>query len=227
MKNSIKLTVAASALAFSAFVSGAASAQANNVAIADPALAITGAKALAAGYKQIATTYDANIKQIDAKGLEVSALYKQLDTNNDGQISEAEEKAAVSAKNPALNTITAKQNEIEQLTRPILLAQHYVVQTISEQYPAAQQKVVTAKKIGMIVSPDSLIWAPTTAYITADIATEIDKVLPAVSTTPPANWLPTRQTQAIHQQVQQFIAANSARQQQAAPQPAAAQPQGR
>jgi Skp family chaperone for outer membrane proteins len=225
MKKLIKITVAASAIATAAFLSVNASAQVSGVAVADPTIAIAKAKALGAGYQQVQTTYDAAIKQIDAKNVEITNFQKQLDTNKDNQISDAEVKAAQDSKAPALTSIVTKQNEVEALRQPIILAQHYVIENISAQYEAAQQKVVTAKKVGIIVSPDSIVWAPQSADITPDITAELDKVVPAVATTPPANWRPTRQTAAIHQQIQQLLLASA--RQQAAQQPAAAQPQGR
>jgi Skp family chaperone for outer membrane proteins len=229
MKNFIKTTVAVSALATAAFMSVSARAQISGVAVADPTIAIAKAKALGAGYNQIQTTYDSYIKQIDAKNVEITNFQKQLDSNKDNQISDAELKTAQDTKAPALTSIVAKQNEIDTLRQPIVLAQHYVIENISLQYEAAQQKVVTAKKVGVIVSPEAIVWAPANADITPDITAEIDKAVPAVATTPPANWRPTRQTAAIHQQIQQLLL-NSARQQaaqQAAQQPAAPQPQGR
>jgi Skp family chaperone for outer membrane proteins len=227
MKNSIKITVAASAMAIAA-LSVTANAQVSGVSVADPTIAIAKAKALGAGYQQIQTQYDSYIKQIEAKNVEISNFQKQLDTNKDNQISDAELKTAQDSKAPALTSIVTKNNEIETLRQPIILAQHYVIENIALQYEAAQQKVITAKKVGIIVSPESIVWAPAAADITPDITAELDKAVPTVAIAPPANWRPTRQSAAIHQQIQQLLL-NSARQQ-AAQQPAAPaapQPQGR
>lgn len=233
MKNLIK-TIAVSSVTAAALIAGAnASAQVSGIATADPTIAIARAKALSAGYQQIQTTYDSYIKQIDGKSAELQTIQKQLDINKDNQLTDAELKAAQDAKNPSWASLVAKQNEINTLREPIIIAQHFVIQNISEQYNAAQQKVITAKKINLIVTPDSLVWAPATADVTTAITEEIDKVIPVVATTPPANWQPTRQTAAIHQQIQQLLLASARQQaaQQAAAQPAAnppaAQPQTR
>ncbi|MBP7952088.1 MAG: OmpH family outer membrane protein [Sphingorhabdus sp.] len=231
MKISLKSMVASSVIAAAIFVSGSASAQVGGIATADPTIAIARAKALGAGYQQIQTTYDSYIKQIDVKSGEQAALQKLLDTNKDNNLTEDEVKAAETSKNPNFALLVAKQNEINVLRQPIVIAQHFVIQNISDQYPAAQDKVVAAKKVSVIVTPEALVWAPAAADVTNLITDEIDKVIPVVATTPPANWQPTRQTAAIHQQIQQLLVA-SARQQaaQAAAKPAGAaapQPQGR
>ena len=227
MRNMIKI-IAASSATLAAFVGGAtASAQVGGIATADPTIAIARAKALSAGYQQIQVTYDSYIKQIDGKSAELQTIQKQMDSNKDNQLTEAELKAAQDAKTPAWNSLVAKQNEINTLREPIVIAQHFVIQNIAEQYNAAQEKVVAAKKINLIVTPDSLVWAPAAADITNAIAQEIDKVIPVVATTPPANWQPSRQTAAIHQQIQQLLVASARQQaaaQQAAAQPAAGQP---
>ncbi len=226
MKYSIKTIFVSSALVTAFIAGGNASAQVAGIATADPTIAIARAKALGAGYQQIQVTYDSYIKQIDGKSAELQTIQKQLDANKDNQLTDAELKIAQDAKSPAWTSLVAKQNEINTLREPIVIAQHFVIQNISEQYNAAQEKVVAAKKINLIVTPDSLVWAPAAADVTNAITEEIDKVIPVVATTPPANWQPSRQTAAIHQQIQQLLVASARQQaaQQAAAQPAAGQP---
>ncbi len=228
MKISMKSTIAASLIAASTLTAGSVSAQVSGIATADPTIAIARTKALAAGYTQVRTTYSSYITQIDGKNKEITVLQKQLDTNNDNQITDAELKAAQAAKHPAVQSIVTKQNEINKLREPIVMAQYFVIQNITAKYEAAQQSVVAAKRVSIIVTPDALVWAPKTADITDAIVAQLDASVPTVATAPPAQWRPTRQTAAIHQQIQKLLIA-SARVQaaQAAANRPAAQPQGR
>jgi len=66
--------------------------------------------------------------------------------------------------------------------------------------------------------------------VTTAITAELDKLLPAVTITPPAGWRPSRQIGTLYQQIQQLINNASQQAQAAAAQPqaaAAAQPDSR
>jgi hypothetical protein len=103
-----------------------------------------------------------------------------------------------------------------------VLAQLYAVEQIALKYDAAQQAVITAKKINVILAPDAFVWAPEAVDVTPAITAELDKVVPSVSTTPPAGWRPSRQIGALYQQIQQLI--NAATQQAQAAAAAQARP---
>ena len=109
-----------------------------------------------------------------------------------------------------------------QLQEPIVTAQLFVVESIAMKYAAAQQAVITAKKVNLILSPEAFVWAPDSVDITPLITAELDKSIPTVATTVPANWRPSRQGAQVFQQIQQLFE-NAARQQAAQAQ-AQAQP---
>lgn len=207
-----------------------ASAQVAGVATADQTVAIARTKAFSAAYQQISTTFASNRDIMIARSKELNDLRKSLDTNNDNQLDQAEMDAAVRAKSPTLTSIDAKEKEINQLQEPIVKAQIYAVEQIAAKYPAAQQQVVTAKKINMILAPDAFIWAPDAIDITPAIVTALDTAVPSVGITAPADWRPQRNSLAIHQQLDQLLNAARAQaaQQQAQPGAApAAQPESR
>jgi Skp family chaperone for outer membrane proteins len=232
MTKIIKTILAAAIVAAPAMVAGGAHAQvAGGIASADPLIAIAKTKALGAGFNQINTSYAAYYTQMDAKSNEIVALQKQLDTNKDNQLSEAEIEAAQKAKNPAIATIQAKQAELNKLQEPIVLAQYFVIEGVTAQYDAALQTVVTAKKLSMVLSPEAIIYSTPAGNITQDVTGALDARVPSVAVTPPANWRPTsRQTVQLHQQIMQLLQASA---QQAAAQktpaatPPATQPQSR
>lgn len=215
----IRKTAIVAALLSAAAISAPANAQVSGIATADTSVAIARSKALGTAYQQIGTQYAAVAQQMQTKRQEINNLNAQLDTNKDKELTQAELDAAIKAKNPLLTQIDAKQKEMNTLQDPVILAQLYAVEQIALKYEAAQQAVITAKRINVILAPDAFVWAPKSVDVTAAITAELDKAVPSVPITPPAGWRPSRQIGALYQQIQQLI---SAAQQQA--QAAAAQP---
>lgn len=228
------LLAAPAALAFAA----PANAQVAGIAYANPTSVVAASKAFDAARKQIATTYKASFDQIEARRTaiqkDLEPLITQLDTNKDGKVSDDEIKAAQNAKNPALDRIKTVQdsanNDIAKLTNPAARAELFAIESILRQYEAAQLRVVTARKINVVLSPEVFMYAPDSADISGAITAEIDKTTPTVSIQPPADWQPSRDTLAIQQQLVQvaqmraYQQAAQAQQQQGAAAPAGARP---
>ena len=230
----IRKNILAAAFLSVAAISVPASAQVAGIATSDTAVAITRSKALGTAYQQIGTQYAAVAQQLQAKRVEINNLNAQLDLNKDKELTQAELDVAIKAKNPLLTQLDAKQKEINTLQEPIFLAQLYAVEQIALKYDAAQQAVITAKKINVILAPDAFVWAPDAVDVTAAITAELDKAVPSVPITPPAGWRPSRQIGALYQQIQQVINAASqqaqaaaAQARPAAPATPAAQPESR
>ena len=198
-------TAILAALLSAAAIAAPASAQVSGIATSDTSVAIARSKALGTAYQQIGTQYAAVAQQMQAKRLEINNLNAQLDTNKDKELTQAELDVAIKAKSPALTQIDAKQKEINTLQDPIILAQLYSVEQIALKYEAAQQAVITAKRINVILAPDAFVWAPESVDVTAAITAELDKAVPSVPITPPAGWRPSRQIGQLYQQIQQLI----------------------
>lgn len=226
----IRNKIMAAALLSTAVVAAPSHAQVAGIATAETAVAIARSKALGTAYQQIGTQYAAVVQQMQTKRQEINNLNAQLDLNKDKELTQAELDVAIKAKSPLLTQIDAKQKEINTLQDPIILAQLYAVEQIALKYEAAQQAVVTAKKINVILAPDAFVWAPESVDVTTAITAELDKAVPSVAIAPPANWRPSRQVGALYQQIQQLF--NNAAQMQAAqaaaaPATPAAQPESR
>jgi len=217
----IRNTAIVAALLSATAIAVPATAQVSGIATAETAFAIARTKALGTAYQQIGTQYAGVVQQMQTKRQEINNINVQLDTNKDKELTQAELDAAVKAKNPLLTQLDEKQKEINTLQEPIILAQLYAVEQIAVKYEAAQQAVVAAKKISVILAPDAFVWAPEAVDVTSAITAELDKAIPAASITPPAGYRPSRQIGALYQQIQQLF--NNAAQLQAA-QAAAAQP---
>lgn len=217
----IRNTAIVAALLSATAIAVPATAQVSGIATAETSVAIARTKALGTAYQQIGTQYAAVVQQMQTKRQEINSINVQLDTNKDKELTQAELDAAIKAKNPLLTQLDAKQKEINTLQEPIILAQLYAVEQVAVKYEAAQQAVVAAKKISVILAPDAFVWAPEAVDVTSAITAELDKAIPAASITPPAGYRPSRQIGALYQQIQQLF--NNAAQMQAA-QAAAAQP---
>ena len=217
----IRNTAIVAALLSATAIAVPATAQVAGIATAETSVAIARSKALGTAYQQIGAQYAAVVQQMQTKRQEINNLNAQLDTNKDKELTQAELDVAIKAKNPLLVQLDAKQKEINTLQEPIILAQLYAVEQVALKYEAAQQAVIAAKKINIILAPDAFVWAPEAVDVTPAITAELDKAIPAAVITPPAGWRPSRQIGALYQQIQQLF--NNAAQMQAA-QAAAAQP---
>jgi Skp family chaperone for outer membrane proteins len=199
-------SVSAAMLASVAFCAApAVQAQVAGVATLDTTDVIMKTKAFTAAYQQIGTTFASNAQLIQTKRNEINDINAQLDTNKDKNLTQAELDAAVKAKNPLLTQLDAKEKEIQQLQQPIVSAQAFAVESIADKYAAAQQQVVTQKKINMILSPDAFIWAPDAVDITTAVTTALDALAPSVAITPPAQWQPKQSTGPLYEQIQQRL----------------------
>jgi Skp family chaperone for outer membrane proteins len=215
---------APAALAFTA----PAHAQVAGIAYANPTSVVGNSKAFSAASAQIETTYKASFEQIQqrrkAMSTEIEPMLKQLDTNKDGQLSQEEIRTAQNAKNPIIDRLKAAQEKADQdvakLGNPARLAELFAIESILRQYEAAQLRVINAKKISVVLSPEVFMYAPDSADISPAITAELDKTSPTVGIQPPANWQPARDTLSIQQQLVQMAQMRAYQQQ------AAAQSQG-
>jgi Skp family chaperone for outer membrane proteins len=222
--NRILTPLAAVGIAAAALAATPAAAQVNGMATASPEAVIVRAAARVAGYNQIDQTYAAQITQIRTVRQEANTLQQSLDTNRDGNLTEQE----VQANPTVVQQIQQKEQQVAQISQPIALAQYYVIEQIINDYQNAQNQVVQQKRIQLLIAPDVIQYAPDNFNVTNDILAAIDQRLPTVSTTPPANWQPRRETVQTHQAVQQILLAAAQQQamQQQQQQPAQT-PQGR
>jgi Skp family chaperone for outer membrane proteins len=210
-----------SALALTAALAVPAAAQVNGIGVTDPAIAIATSAALGAAYQQIGTTYAAQRTQLEQLQQQRDTLVRQFDTNNDGQMSEAEQQAA-QANTTAVQQLQTLDQTIQQTQAPIQLARVYAIEQIAMQYGNAVQQVVAAKGISLIVTPSSVVYAADAADVTDEIVAQLNTLVPTVTTSVPAGWQPQRQSVQLFQEVQQLLIAAQQQQQAQQGAPAAA-----
>jgi Skp family chaperone for outer membrane proteins len=173
-----------------------AAAQVGGVAVADPNAAVAGSNAWKAAAAQIQTTYKAQIDSAEARrraiATELQPLYTKFEADQRANVAEATlrtQATAIQAKE------TAGNQEIGRLTAPAQRAQAYAIEQIQVQLQAAIQAAVTRKNVQLLVRPDAAMFAAPASNITADITTELNRLVPSVNANPPANWQPGQQGQ--------------------------------
>jgi Skp family chaperone for outer membrane proteins len=211
MKRLLSLSTALAAAA----VAVPASAQVSGIGVAEPAIVVAGSAALNGAYTQISTTYQAQRTQLDQLDQQRVTLLKKFDTNNDGQLSEAEQKAAQSDANAATRKqLETLEQQINQVQQPINLAAIYAVSQIAQQLSPAVQQVVSQGNVQMILSAGDVLYASDAANLNQKITTALNSRIPQVSITPPAGWQPDQATVQLFQDVQQVRLQAAALQQQ-------------
>ena len=214
MKLLSKTTAIATVAVAAAAIAMPATAQVNGIATSSPEVAIAKSQARTTAYEQIGKTYDAQIKQIGQLRQKMAQDQKALDTNNDGQISNEEAKA----KPSIVQQLQTTEQQAQTLSQPIAMAQTYALEQIIQQYAAARQQVISQKNIQIMLNPDAVEYGPPSIDVTDDIVAALNQRVPSVTTTPPANWRPSRQAAQLRDSVQNLLIA--AAQQQAAQQAA-------
>jgi Skp family chaperone for outer membrane proteins len=217
--------LAAASVALAAIAATPVAAQVNGMATSSPEAVLVRSAARGAAYQQIDQTYAAQITQARTVRQEINTLQQSLDTNRDNNLTEQE----VAANPGVVQQIQQKEQQIGQISQPIALAQYYVIEQLINDYQNAQNQVIQAKRIQVLISPDAIQYAPDNFNVTDDILAALDQRLPTVTATPPAGWQPRRDTVQTHQAIQQILLAAAQQQalrQQQTQQPAQT-PQGR
>ena len=190
-----KLVLAAALVAPVTIAATPANAQVSGVAVADPQAAMVNSRAWTAARTQIQTTYKTNIDQAETRRQAVERELQPLITAfNTARSAPNANQASLQSQAQALQTRqTAAQQELDRLTLPAQRAQGYALEQIQAQLATAVQNAVRAKNVSLLIAPNATIFAQPATDITAAITAELDRLVPSVNTTPPANWQPGQQ----------------------------------
>ena len=191
------LLLAAALAAPAAIVSTSATAQVGGVAVADPEAAVANSKAWATARTQIQTTYKAQIDQANARRQAISTeLQPLVDAYQKAAAAPGATEASLRSQATAIQTKEQAGNaELQRLTAPASRAQAYALEQISAKLPDAVSAAVRAKNVSLLLRPNAALFAQPAADITAAITAELDRTVPTVGITPPANWQPGQQQQ--------------------------------
>ena len=189
------LLLAAALVAPAAMTATAADAQVSGIAVADAQGAIANSKAWNAARAQIETTYKAQLDQAETRRQAVARELQPLVTAF--QTAQRAPGATEATLRPQAQAIQARENaanqELARLTQPAQRAQQYAIEQIQAKLSDAVTAAVRAKNVSLLLRPEAALFAQPTADITAAITTELDRLVPTVSTAVPANWQPNQQ----------------------------------
>lgn len=214
--------LAVATLSVSPILSAPAIAQAKGVGVADVRMAAARSNAFTVASGQIQTTYKAQIDQQESRGQTLQAEINVL-------IAKYNEEAKKTPQNQAALQAAAKavqdkrqsaQTELGRIGAPIDLAIAYVEDQISVRMNEAIKAAMTAKKVDLLLNPDAVLARENNVDITDAVVTELNRILPTVSTAVPAGYQPGQLVQQRNQQL--MDAARAA--QPAAPAPTGTQP---
>ncbi len=176
-------------------IATSATGQVATVATADPDGAISDSAAWKAAAAQLQTTYKGILDQAEARRTQITNELQPLVTAY---------QAAASA--PGANEATLRQQatsiqskqqagqaELERLTAPFARARAYAIEQLQGQLKAAIDAAAARKHAGLVVAPSAVFHVDPAGDITADVTTELNRLIPSVSITPPANWQPGQQ----------------------------------
>jgi Skp family chaperone for outer membrane proteins len=191
------MLLAATIAAPGAFVAGGAAAQVSGIAVANPEQAVAASKAWTAARGQIQTTYKTQLDQANTRRNAIQAELQPLVTAY--QTAARAPGASEASLRPQAQAIQTKQQaaqaELARLTQPAQRAEAYAIEQISAKLSDAVQAAVRARNVTLLLRPEAALFAQPAADITPAITAELDKTVPTVGITPPANWQPGGQGQ--------------------------------
>lgn len=191
------MLLAATIAAPGALAAGGATAQVSGIAVANPEQAVANSKAWTAARAQIQTTYKTQLDQANTRRTAIQAELQPLVTAY--QTAARAPGASEASLRPQAQAIQTKQQaaqqELGRLTQPAQRAESYAIEQISGKLNDAVQAAVRARNVTLLLRPEAALFAQPAADITPAITTELDKLVPSVGITPPANWQPGGQGQ--------------------------------
>jgi Skp family chaperone for outer membrane proteins len=192
------MLLAAALVAPAGFAAGTATAQVSGIAVANPEQAVANSRAWTAARGQIQTQYKTQLDQATARRTAIENELRPLVTAY--QTAARAPGASEASLRPQAQAIQTKQQaaqqELGRLTQPAQRAEAYALEQISLKLNDAVQAAVRARNVTLLLRPEAALFAQPAADVTPAITTELDKLVPSVGITPPANWQPGQQGQA-------------------------------
>lgn len=195
MTNFKHLLLAAALVTPGAFTAATATAQVAGIAVGDPEAAVANSKAWATARTQIQTTYKAQLDQANTRRQAITTeLQPLVAAYQKAAAAPGATEASLRTQAQAIQTREQTANaELQRLTAPASRAQAYAIEQISAKLPDAVNGAVRAKNVSLLLRPNAALFAQPTTDITSAITAELDRLVPSVGITPPANWQPGQQ----------------------------------
>jgi len=209
-----------------AFAQTAGGVVANGIGVSNSQAVVFASNAYKAAVQQLTVTYKPQFDQFKARKAALKAqLGPLVDKFKADRAAAKPDNAALQAEYAQIQQIQQTgQQELEQIIEPVNLARQYAVEQISEKLDSATQAAMTKRHVTLVFDAQSVVKADQNYNINQDILDQLNLIVPSVSVTPPAGWLPREQRERAAQE-QAAAAAEAAEEGAAAP--AKKTPQGR
>ena len=163
-----------------------------NVAVLDVDRAIAESAAYKAANAQIQAAYKPQITAYQTREAAVQAEVQGLQAEIQNlQKNPATPKATLDAKVAAYQTrARAIQAELQRLAAPFARPDAYAQEQIQAKIDQAVTNAMTAKRVGILLKPESVMAFSGGMNLTTDVVTQLNALVPSVTITPPANWQP-------------------------------------
>lgn len=196
--------LAIATLSVSPMLATPAVAQAKAIAVADVRVAAARSNAFTVASQQIQTTHKASIDQQQSRGQTLQAEMNVLIAKyNEEARKTPQNQTALQAAAQAVQTKRQSAGEeLQRIGAPVELALAYVEDQISVRMNEAIRAAMTAKKIDLLLQPDAVLARENNVDITDAVVTELNRILPNVTITPPAGYQPGQLVQQRNQQLQ-------------------------
>lgn len=178
-----------------------AQAQVAGVAVIDPDLALNNSRAWKAAATQLQTTFKPDLDRADARAKAIQAELQPLVTQFEtARRAPTPNEAALRTQAENLQKRReAAQQEIGQMTINYQRARAYAIEQLQLQLRTAIDAAANRKNASIVLLPSDVAFLKPAADLTADVTTELDRIIPTVSITPPPNWQPGQQAAAGQQ----------------------------
>lgn len=193
------------------------------IGVADLEGVLVNTNAFRVAEQQRPVTYKATIDQYQArtKALQTQLQGLQQKLQKDAAVPNANQAALQQQLAAAQRVEEAGKNELNTLIRPVVYSREYVKEQIEEKMDAAVKAVMARRNVTLLLSPQAVILSTASGYdLSQEIVTELNRVLPNATLTPPAGWEPRQLREARAAQAAQGAA-------QPAAAPAATTPESR
>jgi Skp family chaperone for outer membrane proteins len=191
MKTMIKTLAAGLALS-TAVVAVPAAAQVSSLGVANLDAAVQRSTAWTTALSQMQTTYKATIDQLNSREAAIRTELQPLVTKlqTDAKAANPNQQALQQQYATLQQRQNAAQQELAKIGQPVARARAYVEEQIAAKLDDALRAAMTRKNVSLVVRPEAALSYQPAADITADVTTELNRLVPSVSITPPANWQP-------------------------------------
>jgi Skp family chaperone for outer membrane proteins len=190
--NTMIKTLAASLALSTSLVAVPVLGQVNSIAVANLDAAVQRSTAWTTATTQMQTTYKATIDQLNARQTalrnELQPLATKLEA--DAKTPNANQQALQQQYTALQQRQNTAQQELSRIGQPVARARAYVEEQIVAKLDDAVRAAMTKKNVSLVLRPEAAMSYQPAADITADVTTELNRLVPTASITPPANWQP-------------------------------------